>query len=54
MSSRAKRHPFGAACMEVRLCVGQHLITFALASYRTQGKQDWFSLRSLRSYIVRR
>src|SRR2546425_12168120 len=42
------------SCMEVRLCVGQQLITFALASYRTQGKQDWFSLRSLRSYIVRR
>src|SRR5712692_12041333 len=40
MSSRAKRNPF--TCMEVRLCVGQQLITFALASCRTRANRIGF------------
>jgi len=41
------------SCMEVRLCVGQQLITFALASCRTRANRIGFPLRFLRSYTVR-
>jgi hypothetical protein len=42
------------SCMEMRFCVGQQLITFALASCRTRANRIGFPLRFLRSYTVRR